>query len=138
MRFAVAGCFELLGRPQRDSSLSEGLCERSNYDLCSRWRHSVANLSAHTWIHGPRFKFASSAAVFEHESVWEALQASFFPVAQAPGLGVVVTMSPTTTPGDNRVGRLVGIQTPIDVTDQAPNCQRMPLRDDFVVASGRD
>ena len=54
------------------------------------------------------------------------------------GSDVVVAMSAATTSRDNRVGRLVRIQPPVDMTDQSPNCQRMPLRDDFVVAAGRD
>ena len=65
--------------------------------------------------------------MLEYEVVREALQASLLPVAQAPGLGVVIAVSATTTTRDHRVGGLVRIQPPVHVAYQTTDRKRMPV-----------
>ena len=76
--------------------------------------------------------------MLEYEVVREALQASLLPVAQPPGLDVVIAVSATTATRDHRVGGLVRVQPPVHVADQTTDRERMPVRDDFVVAPGRN
>ena len=91
-----------------DPSQGEHVGECCDNKLGRQRRHRVADLATHSRVHGPRFSLAWPAAVLEYEFIREALQTSLLPVAQTPGLSVVIAVSATTATCDYRVRGLVG------------------------------
>ena len=138
MYLTTLSCRKFLRSARPDPSQGEHVGECCDNKLGRQRRHRVADLATHSRVDGPRFSLAWPAAVLEYEFIREALQTSLLPVAQTPGLGVVIAVSATTATCDYRVRGLVWLQPAVHVAYQTTYRKRMPVWDDFVVAPWRN